>query len=255
MNPLNTSGPTYKPDPVSLNQAEDGEQPKATAKASPIVEPERKSLHEYDVRKKDNSNVEQSRLREPVSIKQINKLFRQLAANGEFSALIAHMKENPDAIDINGTSSNGNTALHWASQRNHSAVVKELLSRPEINITAVNRAGKTPAQITPDQNLAALIDAAAHLSSSSSITHESFVLTEAAAEEEISPGLIALVINQSQCKKRTEKLNLHTIQQRFKISEDFLAILKELHPPVPQKGQIVELACGATHSAVRYQQL
>ncbi len=73
MNPLNTSGPTYKPDPVSLNQAEDVEQPKATAKASPIVEPERKSLHEYDVRKKDNSNVEQSRLREPVSINQANK--------------------------------------------------------------------------------------------------------------------------------------------------------------------------------------
>ncbi|WP_257294253.1 ankyrin repeat domain-containing protein, partial [Endozoicomonas sp. YOMI1] len=81
------------------------------------------------------------------SIKQINKLFRQLAANGEFSALIAHMKENPDAIDINGTSSNGNTALHWASQRNHSAVVKELLSRPEINITAVNRAADTPRPI------------------------------------------------------------------------------------------------------------
>lgn len=263
MIPLNTSSPTYKPDPVSLNQAEDGAQPRATANTSPIVEPdiaepdivepEKKSLHEYDVRNKESSNIEHSQLREPASIKEINKVFRQLAAGGEVRALIAHMKKNSDVIEINGTSSNGNTALHWASQRNHRAVVKQLLSQPEINITALNRAGKTPAQVATDQNLAALFHAASH-PSASSIAHESVVLNDVTGE--IYPGLMAAVgIHQSVWSLRSEKLSLHTMQQRFKISGDFLAILKELHPHVPRKGQIVELACGASHSAVRYHQL
>ncbi|WP_422447059.1 MULTISPECIES: methyltransferase domain-containing protein [unclassified Endozoicomonas] len=253
MNPLNTSSPTYKPDPVSLNQEEDGTQARATVNTSPIVESEKKALHDYDVRKSDSSkNIEHSQLRDPDSSKEINKVFRQLAAQGEFGALIAHMKKNSDVIDINGTSSNGNTALHWASQGNHRAVVKELLSQPEINITAVNLAGKTPAQITTDQNLAAIFYAASHLSSS--IAHESVLLDDITGE--IYPDLMAPAgIHQSIWSIRSEKLSLHTMQQRFKISEDFFTILKELHPHVPEKGQIVELACGASHSAVRYHQL
>lgn len=256
---LNTNHATHNPDPVSPDQKEDENKalPRTKAAPGPLVKHERKSLHEYSVQKKDKSHGAHGNAQPgiPISIEQINKVFRQLAAIGEFSGLIAHMEENSDAIDINGTSSNGNTALHWASQRNHRVVVKTLLSRPDINMTAVNRAGKTPAQMTTDRDLADLIHVAAHPSSSSSIKYESKVPIEGVSGIIPAPGLLVLDLELSHHSTRAETLSLQTMQQRFKISEDFLAILKALHPSVPQKGQIVELACGASHSAGRYHEL
>jgi hypothetical protein len=57
-----------------------------------------------------------------------------------------------DVIDINARDREGNTPLHLAAQLGRDVIVRELLSRPEIDDSIVNYRGQTPLDVarTPD---------------------------------------------------------------------------------------------------------
>jgi hypothetical protein len=65
---------------------------------------------------------------------------------------VEYVLSSGDNIDINARDREGNTPLHLAAQLGRDVIVRELLSRPEIDDSIVNYRGQTPLDVarTPD---------------------------------------------------------------------------------------------------------